>query len=57
MASSAPQGRITDHRVGHTEHGMDRMLEGELLQPFITALASHDRTERLMQLASASNRR
>lgn len=51
-----PQGRITDHRVGHTEHGMERMLEGQLLQPFTSALVSHDRTQRLMQLVSMPKR-
>ena len=34
----APQGRVTDHRVGLTEHGIDSVLAGERLDPFIEAL-------------------
>lgn len=47
-----PQGRITDHRVGRTEHGMERMLAGELLDGFISALATHNRKQQLMQLVA-----
>ena len=31
------QGRITDHRVSVTEHGMDKMLAGEILETFLQA--------------------
>lgn len=33
-----PQGRITDHRVGVTEHDMEAMLAGQLLDGYIEAL-------------------
>lgn len=33
-----PQGRVTDHRVGVTDHCIEDMLEGERLDVFIDAL-------------------
>mmetsp|Transcript_18939 Transcript_18939/g.31061 ORF Transcript_18939/g.31061 Transcript_18939/m.31061 type:complete len:428 (-) Transcript_18939:109-1392(-) len=41
------QGRITDHRVNVTKHGIDRMLAGELLDDFIDALALKEEAEKL----------
>mmetsp|Transcript_5846 Transcript_5846/g.16690 ORF Transcript_5846/g.16690 Transcript_5846/m.16690 type:complete len:431 (+) Transcript_5846:175-1467(+) len=51
-----PQGRVTDHRVGHTEHNMDRMMDGDLLEPFISALTSQAATDRLLNLAKTSSK-
>ncbi|XP_021611916.1 peptide chain release factor 1, mitochondrial isoform X2 [Manihot esculenta] len=33
-----PQGRVTDHRVGITHHGIDGVMQGECLDVFIDAL-------------------
>jgi peptide chain release factor 1 len=41
-----PQDRITDHRVKHTESGVDRVLSGEL-DEFTDALASEEKRRRL----------
>jgi peptide chain release factor 1 len=45
-----PQGRITDHRINVSEFDMDKMLRGELLDPFIDALARNDQVIRLDEL-------
>ena len=45
------QGRITDHRVGLTEHGIERMLAGELLSAFTDALQRQHANERLLSLS------
>eukprot|EP00873_Tetraselmis_striata_P008561 jgi/Tetstr1/428825/TSEL_018812.t1 len=41
------EGRITDHRVAMTEHGMDAMLAGQLLPHFIEALQLQERMDLL----------
>ena len=33
-----PQSRITDHRIGHSEFGIEAMMDGELLGEFTSAL-------------------
>ena len=33
-----PQGRITDHRVQHSEFGIEQMMNGELLGNFLEKL-------------------
>ncbi|KAL4447668.1 hypothetical protein ABPG75_004887 [Micractinium tetrahymenae] len=48
-----PQGRVTDHRVGVTEHGMEGVLSGERLQVFIEALQVHHQTQQLANLEAA----
>ncbi|KAK9804063.1 hypothetical protein WJX73_000717 [Symbiochloris irregularis] len=45
-----PQGRVKDHRIGLTEHGIDEMMAGEKLPIFIEALRQHDQAERLKAL-------
>ncbi len=35
-----PQDRCTDHRIGFTTHGLDRIMEGDL-EPIIQALQAH----------------
>ncbi|CAK0752705.1 hypothetical protein CVIRNUC_002166 [Coccomyxa viridis] len=42
-----PQGRVTDHRIGLTEHGMQAMLDGSSLHSFIEALQQHHKQELL----------
>ncbi len=46
-----PQGRITDHRINFSQHDMDRMLGGELLDQFIDALTTEDQAARLAALS------
>ncbi len=46
-----PQGRITDHRINFSQHDMDRMLGGELLDQFIDALITEDHANRLAALS------
>ena len=48
-----PQGRITDHRVGLTEHGMEDMLAGAKLPAFIEALRRQEQVELLASLHEA----
>ena len=45
-----PQGRITDHRINVSEFDMEKMLRGELLDPFIDALLANDQARRLAEL-------
>lgn len=33
------QGRVTDHRVGLTVHGIDEVVRGGAIEPFTEALA------------------
>ncbi len=46
-----PQGRVTDHRIKHTAHNLDQILEGELDQ-FTDALAADERRQKLEAQAS-----
>ncbi len=41
-----PQNRLTDHRIGLTNHQLAEVMEGRL-QPTIDALTAHDQAERL----------
>jgi peptide chain release factor 1 len=45
-----PQGRVTDHRVGVTEHGMDAVMNGEKLDSFIEALRLQHQADLLSTL-------
>ena len=47
-----PQGRITDHRISQTEHGMPAMMDGQLLDTFIDALAIQRQNDLLATLGS-----
>lgn len=47
-----PQGRVTDHRVGHTEHGIERVLAGESLDVFTEALQAQHTNDRLLSLSA-----
>jgi peptide chain release factor 1 len=48
-----PQNRLTDHRIGLTNHQLAMVMEG-LLQPTIDALIAHDTAERLKAQAEAA---
>ncbi len=41
-----PQNRMTDHRIGLTNHQLAMVMEG-MLQPTVDALVAHDTSERL----------
>jgi peptide chain release factor 1 len=43
-----PQTRVTDHRIGLTQHNLHAVLDGDLIT-IIEALAAHDQAERLKQ--------
>ena len=45
-----PQGRVTDHRVGVTEHGMEAVLAGEKLDAFVEALRLQHQADLLSTL-------
>ena len=47
-----PQGRVTDHRVGHTEHNIERVLTGEVLDAFIDKLQAHHTQTQLLSLGA-----
>jgi peptide chain release factor 1 len=48
-----PQNRLTDHRIGLTNHQLAMVMEG-MLQPTIDALIAHDTAERLKAEATAA---
>jgi len=45
-----PQGRVTDHRVGVTVHGIQGILDGSELNTLIASLASKQRSELIASL-------
>jgi peptide chain release factor 1 len=47
-----PQSRVTDHRIGLTQHNLHAVLNGEIDQ-ILSALAEHDQAERLKQESEA----
>jgi peptide chain release factor 1 len=47
-----PQNRLTDHRIGLTNHQLAEVMEGKL-QPTIDALIAHDQAERLKSETAA----
>jgi peptide chain release factor 1 len=49
-----PQGRVTDHRVGITEHGVEQIMAGQKLDAFIEALTAQHQQELLAQLEADS---
>ena len=48
-----PQNRLTDHRIGLTNHQLAMVMEGQL-QPTVDALIAHDTAERLKAEAPAA---
>ena len=45
----APQGRVTDHRIGLTVHNLAKILDGNL-DEVIDALATREQAEKLQKL-------
>jgi peptide chain release factor 1 len=50
-----PQGRVTDHRVKHTSHDLERVLNGGLAE-FTDALAAEEKRQRLEAQAAETSR-
>jgi peptide chain release factor 1 len=48
-----PQNRLTDHRIGLTNHQLNMVMEG-MLQPTVDALIAHYTAERLKAEATAA---
>jgi peptide chain release factor 1 len=48
-----PQNRLTDHRIGLTNHQLAMVMEG-MLQPTIDALVAHDTAEKLKAETAAA---
>jgi len=48
-----PQNRLTDHRIGLTNHQLAMVMEG-MLQPTVDALIAHDTAERLKAQSTAA---
>jgi peptide chain release factor 1 len=44
-----PQNRCTDHRIGFTSHGLDKIMQGQL-DELIAALQTYDKEQRLENL-------
>lgn len=49
-AAVSLQGRVTDHRVGATEHDINAVMAGERLHVFTEALTSHHKAQLLDNL-------
>jgi peptide chain release factor 1 len=47
-----PQDRVTDHRVGHTVHNIQRIMAGDL-EPFLSAVRTQLQAERLAEEGAA----
>ncbi|CEG39748.1 peptide chain release factor 1 [Plasmopara halstedii] len=47
-----PQSRVSDHRVNVTVHGIERMLNGELLDEIVDALVVNEQNNILQQFES-----
>jgi len=50
-----PQGRITDHRVPITLHGIAHMMEGRLLDEIVNALVLKEQEEYIKSLSDNTN--
>ncbi len=48
-----PQNRLTDHRIGLTNHQLNMVMEG-MLQPTIDALIAHDIAEKMKAETTAA---
>jgi peptide chain release factor 1 len=43
-----PQGRVTDHRINHTEYNLSAIMDGDI-QEFIDKLQMAENSERLRE--------
>ena len=51
-----PQGRVTDHRISLTIHGLDAVLNGQDLSILIDALQREDEKKAMLHLLTQSRR-
>ena len=49
-----PQSRVSDHRVNVTLYGIERFLNGELMDPLVDALVLDEQNNMLEELQDAS---
>ena len=49
-----PQGRVTDHRISLTIHGLDAVLNGQDLSILIDALQREDEKKAMLHLLTQS---
>lgn len=47
---NVPQDRVTDHRIGVSHFGVDKMMNGELIDTFIEELNVMENIERFKEL-------
>jgi peptide chain release factor 1 len=50
-----PQDRVTDHRITHSEFGVESMLNGELLDIFTEALFFKEKIDKFEDLFGVSS--
>lgn len=48
-----PDSRVTDHRIGLTLYGIDRMLNGEHLETIVDKLIENEKKQKLSQLLNS----
>lgn len=50
-----PQGRVTDHRVGITDHAIEELMQGENLDMFVDALLLQQEMDAIASFTSSSS--
>ncbi|XP_023527687.1 uncharacterized protein LOC111790812 [Cucurbita pepo subsp. pepo] len=50
-----PQGRVTDHRVGITEHAIEEVMQGQNLDMFVDALLLQQEMDAIASFTSSSS--
>ncbi|KAL4016087.1 hypothetical protein IC575_023702 [Cucumis melo] len=50
-----PQGRVTDHRVGITDHSIEEVMQGENLDTFVDALLLQQEMDAIASFTSSSS--
>lgn len=50
-----PQGRVTDHRVGITDHAIEEVMQGENLDMFVDALLLQQEMDAIASFTSSSS--
>ena len=45
-----PQDRITDHRISFSQFGLDKMMDGEILDSFIEILSKQEKIQQFQRL-------
>jgi len=50
-----PQDRITDHRISYSQFGLDKMMEGEILDLFIENLGKQEKIQQFQRMFEKKN--